>query len=134
MLSGIPLMIVPLALFNLALAGLVTTAGADPWIREIAAFHMMSGGNWRISYGDLLILFSLVLLFFEIVKATRTSTVSVIDHVLSTFVFVIFLVEFLLVRQAGNSLFFILMMMALIDVLAGFSVSLRAASRDVSIH
>jgi hypothetical protein len=57
----------------------------------------------------------------------------VIDHLLSTFVFVAFLVEFLLVQGAAHAVFFVLMVISLIDVLAGFSVSLRSAGRDVSI-
>ena len=81
-----------------------------------------------------MLLLALALLFVEIVKATRTSNASVVDHLLSTFVFVAFLVEFLLVRQAASSLFFILMAITLVDVLAGFAVSLRAASRDVNFR
>jgi hypothetical protein len=58
----------------------------------------------------------------------------VIDHLLSTFVFVAFLVEFLLVKGAAHSVFFTLMIITLIDVLAGFSVSIRAAGRDVNLN
>ena len=35
---------------------------------------------------------------------------------------------------ALGSLFFVLMLISLVDVLAGFSVSLRAASRDVNLR
>ena len=56
------------------------------------------------------------------------------DHLLSTFVFVAFLVEFLLVKDAAHAVFFTLMVIALIDVLAGFSVSLKSAGRDISIN
>ena len=84
-----------------------------------------------MSAGDVFIVVSLVLLFGEILKATRFGSASVIDHMLSTAVFVICLVEFLLVGFAATSVFFILMVMALIDVIAGFSVSIRAAARDV---
>lgn len=49
-------------------------------------------------------------------------------------VFVAFLVEFLLVRGAAHAVFFTLMLISLVDVLAGFSVSLRAAGRDVNLH
>ena len=62
------------------------------------------------------------------------NSASVIDHLLSTLVFVLFLVEFLLVKGATTSLFFVLMLFSLVDVLAGFSVSLRAASRDVNLR
>ena len=94
---------------------------------------MMSGGVFSMTLGMLMIVIALLLFFVEIVKATRTSNASILDHLLSTFVFVAFLVEFLLVRGAATSVFFTLMVITLIDVLAGFSVSLRAASRDVTI-
>ena len=123
MLSNIPLMIVPFILFNLGLMGRFGSA-PDPWTAEMFAVDMMSGGRWAMTLGDLMILVGLICLFFEIVKATRTSTASVVDHLLSTFVFVAFLVEFLLVRGAAHSVFFVLMIAALVDVLAGFSVSL----------
>jgi hypothetical protein len=42
-------------------------------------------------------------------------------------------VEFLLVPGAAHSVFFTLMAIAFIDVLAGFSVSLRAAGRDFNL-
>jgi hypothetical protein len=51
---------------------------------------------------------------------------------LSLFVFVAFLVEFLLVQGAATSLFFTLMLIALVDVLAGFSVTIRSSGRDVN--
>lgn len=131
MLGLVPLLVIPFILYNLGLTGLLG-AGQDPWAGEILSVGMMSGGVWTMTMGDLLIVIALILLFVEIVKSTRTSNASVIDHLLSTFVFVAFLVEFLLVQGAAHSVFFTLMVIALFDVLAGFSVSLRAASRDVT--
>lgn len=133
MLAHIPLMIVPFILYNLGLAGLFGDIG-DPWRAQVLSLSMLSGGVWTMSLADLLILFALLVLFVEVLKATRTSNASVLDHLLSTFVFVVFLVEFLLVERAASSLFFILTAIALVDVLAGFAISLRAASRDVNFH
>jgi hypothetical protein len=48
--------------------------------------------------------------------------------------FVAMLVEFLLVRQAGTSTFFLLMIIALVDVLAGFIVSIRSSQRRLEIE
>ena len=56
------------------------------------------------------------------------------DHLLSTLVFVAFLVEFLLVKGAAHSVFFTLMLIALVDVLSGFSVSMRSAGRDINVN
>jgi hypothetical protein len=47
--------------------------------------------------------------------------------------FIVMLIEFLLVRQAGTSTFFLLTMIALVDVLAGFIVSIRSSQRQVEI-
>jgi hypothetical protein len=132
MLAAIPLMIVPLIVYNLVLIGLIG-GGVSALGSTITSLSMMSGATWTMSLGDLLITVSLVLLFIEVLKATRTGSWSVIDHMLSMFVFVAFLVEFLLVRDAATQVFFILMVIAFIDVIAGFSVSIRSAGRDVSI-
>ena len=134
MLGAVPLLILPFILYNLGLVGLFDGAESDPWAAEIFSMAMMSGGVWSMTLGDLLILLALALLFVEIVKSTRTSNASLVDHLLSTFVFVAFLIEFLLVRGAAHSLFFTLMVIALVDVLAGFSVSLRAAGRDLNLE
>ena len=132
MLGLVPLLIVPFILYNLGLIGLFGGPVPEIWTQGIFSVSMMSGDDWSMTLGDLMVLIGLVLLFVEVMKSTRTSNVSVIDHLLSTFVFVAFLVEFLLVRGAGHSVFFTLMVISLVDVLAGFSVSLRAAGRDVN--
>ncbi|MEP3437630.1 MAG: hypothetical protein ABJN75_12730 [Hoeflea sp.] len=132
MLAAIPLMIVPLIGYNLILVGLFG-GGIAGLGSTITSLSMMSGAVWTMSMGDLLIVVALALLFVEVLKATRTGPWSVIDHMLSMFVFVAFLVEFLLVRDAATQVFFILMVIAFIDVIAGFSVSIRSAGRDVSI-
>jgi hypothetical protein len=135
MLASIPLLIVPFILYNLGMAGLLGAGpDGDPWQTELFSFGMMSGGTFSMTLGIMLIGIALVLFFVEIVKSTRTTNASVIDHLLSTFVFVAFLAEFLLARGAAHPVFFILMLISFIDVLAGFSVSLRAAGRDVNLN
>jgi hypothetical protein len=66
-------------------------------------------------------------------KATRMSMRSIVDHVLAMALFIVMLIEFLLVAQAGTSTFFLLTMIALVDVLAGFIVSIRSSQRQVEI-
>ena len=133
MIGSIPLLVVPFVLYNMGLIGLFG-GGADPWAQVLFSIRMMSGGTWSMTLGDLMVLIGLFFLFIEIMKSTRTSNASVIDHLLSTFVFVAFLVEFLLVPGAAHSVFFALMLIALVDVLAGFSVSIRSAGRDVNFR
>ena len=131
MLSRFPLLAIPLILFNLGLFGVM--GGDDPFGRSLFSVEMMSGGTWSMTIGDLIVLVALLVLFVEIMKSTITGMASIVDHLLSTVVFVAYLVEFLLVAGASTSLFFTLMVIALIDVMAGFSVSIRAAGRDINL-
>jgi hypothetical protein len=133
MIALIPLLILPFILYNLAMLGLLGTGGIAAIQNQVLSLNMMSGAVWTLSLGDLFILIALVLLFFEILKATRSSRFSVIDHMLSMFLFIAFLIEFLLVKSAATQVFFILMTISFIDVIAGFTISIRSAGRDVSI-
>lgn len=132
MIALIPLLIIPFILYNLAMLGLMG-GGIAALQNQILSLNMMSGAVWTLSLGDLFILIALVLLFVEILKATRASRFSVFDHMLSMLLFVVFLIEFLLVKDAATQIFFILMTISFIDVIAGFTISIRSAGRDVSI-
>ena len=83
---------------------------------------------------EILLAFSILLLGVEIVKATRVGLRGIMDHILSMILFIVMLVEFLLVARAGTSTFFILMVIALVDVLAGFIITARTAQRDIAIE
>ena len=48
-------------------------------------------------------------------------------------VLVIYIVEFIIVGVAANSVFFILTVIALFDVVAGFTISIRTATRDIAL-
>ena len=130
-LTNFPLMAILLIIYNglaFGLAGETTS-----WDEPVFSIAMMSDGVWTMGLGDIIIAFGLFVLFFEILKSTRIGRMSIIDHLLSTMVLLIFIVEFLMLPAAATSVFFILMLMALVDVMAGFSVSIRTATRDVSL-
>ncbi len=131
MLSNFPLMVIALVVYNGIAFGL--GGSSSNWDAEIFALDMLSGARWDMRMGDIIIALGLLLLFFEVLKATRVGKRSVVDHLLSTLVLIAFIVEFLLVPAAASSVFFILMLMTLMDVMAGFSVSIRSATRDVSL-
>ncbi|MEO0635479.1 MAG: hypothetical protein AAFY73_02410 [Pseudomonadota bacterium] len=130
MLRSIPLMLLALIAYNIIALG--NEGGVDVWQTEVMAIPMLSGVTWRMVLGDAMILFGLILLFIEIVKSTGVGSAAILDHALSTFVFIAFLVEFLLVPSAANTIFFTLTLISLIDVIAGFAVSIKGATRDVS--
>lgn len=133
MFAAVPLMIIPFILYNMAMLGLMGGGGIPSLQHDIIVLSMISGAIWSMSLGDLFIVIGLVVLFFEILKATRSGSGSLTNHMLSMLVFIAFLVEFLLVQDAATQVFFILMTIGLIDVIGGFAVSIRTAGRDVSI-
>lgn len=128
-----PLLLIPLIAYNF-FAFLFMGGSPAGWSNGLFTIPMVSGQNWSLTSGDLMLVVGLVCLFFEVLKSTNTGRSSVIEHMLSTVVFIIFLVEFLLVGAAASSVFFILMMMAIFDVVAGFTVSITGAGRDVSMN
>lgn len=130
MLLSIPFLIIPVIIYNIIgfLSSNVQEAMASALLPTIT---LVSGGEWNFTLGDLLLLLSLVLLFVEILKSTRIGAISLLDHILSTILFVLCLIEFLVVKQAATSVFFLIMVMTLIDMVAGFSVTMRAARRDI---
>lgn len=120
---------VPLLGFVLALANLVgfMAEGFDQvWFQ----FALPSGTTLSLTSGYALVLIGLVLLYVEIFKATRTGQASIIDHVLSLLVFVVALVEFVIAPRFGHQAFLAILLMTLIDVIAGFTVTISSARRD----
>ena len=131
-LLSLPLTILPLIAYNI----LAFTNGDAPasgvWGSVLVEFGMVSGAKFAMVAGDVMVTAALFLLFIEMLKATRTGVVALADHIFSMLVFVVYLVEFLIVREAATSVFFILTAIALIDVIAGFSITISGARRDVS--
>ncbi len=127
---GFPLLLIPFAVYNM-IAFLTPGVG---WTTPVATVHMVSGQDWVLTWEDLLIAFGILLLAVEILKSTRMGRRSIVDHLLAMALFIAMLVEFLLVRQAGTSTFFLLTIIGLVDVLVGFIVSVRPAQRQVEIE
>ena len=88
----------------------------------------------RVSGSDLLIFLSLFMLFFELLKATSNNKIAIINHSLSMILFVICLVEFLLVPAFATSTFALIALMTLLDVMAGFIVTIVASRRELEVN
>jgi hypothetical protein len=129
---GFPLLIIPLAIYNIV--AFILNLGPADWNTRLFTFRMVSGADWVMTWSDAIIILALVMLFFEIIKATRTTTKSIIDHMLSTVLFIAALIEFLLVGKAATSTFFILLVICLVDVIGGYTVSIRSAQRAYSVE
>lgn len=126
-LVGFPLLLIPFAIYNIVAFLFRTDMSA-----ALFTVHMMSGGDWSVSFSDLLLVLGILMLFVEILKSTRIGTRSIVDHMLSLVLLLAMLAEFMMVRSAATSTFFLLLIMSLVDVVAGFSITIRTATRDIA--
>lgn len=130
-LRALPLIVIAFIMYN----AVVLLGGADAAAtlrREVLPIPLMTTTLW-LTWSDIMILLTMGLLFIELMKATHTSTASLLDHGLSMIVFVACLIEFLLIKAAGTAAFFFITVATLIDVIAGYSIGIRVARRDFSI-
>jgi hypothetical protein len=128
-----PLLLIPFLVYNLIA---FTAYGGNParWTEGgLFSLTMVSGTPWTLTAGDLMLVLGLACLFVEILKSTNTGRNSVIEHMLSVALLIVFLIMFLLVPACASSTFFLLMVMALVDVVAGFTISITGAGRDVTM-
>jgi hypothetical protein len=126
---------VPLFVIWLLLYWFLAKMGVFPAKLNYVVAHMPlpSGIMWKPTWGDVLVLLGVFTLYFELAKSTRTSETSIIDHLLSTFVLIGYLIALLTQTWAGNSVFMILTSMSFLDVIAGFTITISAARRDLSL-
>lgn len=108
-------------------------SGMTAFLNRGIEIGLFSGGAWKFTIGDLLIVVSLILLFVEILKSTVTTANSIANHALSLLVGVVALIEFLMFKGFGTSPFFIIICMTIIDVIAGFSITIVASKRDLGV-
>ena len=129
MLSAIPLLaFVIAAYFGIAVFSPELFEGS------FVSITLPSEAVWGVSVGQVLVAIGLIVLYVEILKSTKTNASSIFDHALSLVVFVACLVAFLILPMAGTSTFFLLMLMQLLDVVAGFTVTISTARRDIDIE
>lgn len=137
LLIALPLLLIPVALYNIVVlfsdSG-VASMTPDSSLREaLFSIPMASGAAWNVGVGDLILFLALILLFFELLKSTSSQKVAIVNHALSMIVFVVCLVEFLLIRGFATSTFFLITTMVMLDVLAGFIVTIISARKDFDI-
>ncbi len=137
MFAALPLLALPVLLYNV----LVMIAGGfhslDMAARLSAPLFTVKAAShaaWAVSQGDLLLMGALVVLFAELLKSATSPQTAIINHSLSMILFIACLVEFLLLPAFATSVFFLIMLMVLLDVLAGFIVTIVASRREIDVH
>lgn len=118
---GFPLLLIPLAIYNIIVLLMRDVSLSDPLLR----LPLMSGAEWAISLSDMILAFAVLMLLMEVVKAARPGAKFLMDHLLSLVVFGGAAAEFLLLPKFGTSTFFLLTLFALVDFLTGVTLRRR---------
>ena len=128
-LIAFPLLIIPFVLYNM-----VAFLLSLEFSTTLFDVPLLSGRSMPVSTGDMLILIAVLLLYVEILKATRLSSKAIMDHVLSMILFLGMTIEFIAVQRAATSTFLILVALSFVDVIGGFTITIRTAQRDITLE
>lgn len=126
MMASFPLLAIIVAVYTLlALA-------VPGWLDGVLfVLPLLSRAALPFRGGDLLLVIGLILLCVEVYRATSSSTGAILNHVLSLVVFIIALIELLVMPRMANMTFFLIVLMTVSDVIAGFTVTISTARRDL---
>ncbi|KJC51648.1 hypothetical protein UP09_01785 [Bradyrhizobium sp. LTSP885] len=124
---GFPLLLVPLAVYNIIAFLMPGVSFTDPLIK----LTLMSGEVWPVTLGDMLLAAGMLLLMLEVIKGARPGAKYLTDHLLSLIVFGAAAAEFLLWPKFGNSIYCLLTLLALVDFISG--IALRTRRRAVAV-
>lgn len=128
-LIAFPLLLIPLVLYNM-IAFLLNMEFST----TVIDIPLLSGMRMPVTTGDMLVILGCFLLCLEILKATRLSSRAIMDHVLSLLLFAAMVIEFAMVPAAATSTFLLLIALSFVDVIGGFTISIRSARRDIAVE
>lgn len=138
MFAAFPLLALPVLFYNVMALTLRDGFRAQYAQSQLATplftVPIASGAQWQVTLSDLILAGALVVLFVEMLKSTNSQKTAIVNHSLSMLLFVACLIEFLLAPAFATSTFFLLTLMVLLDVVAGFIVTIMSARKDVDFH
>jgi hypothetical protein len=120
---GFPLLLIPLAIYNIIVFLMPGVSLADPLFK----LTLMSGSDWPVTLSDILLALGILMFLFEVIKGARPGAKYLTDHLLSLIVFGGATAEFLLWPKFASSTYFLLTLLALADFVSG--IALRGRRR-----
>jgi hypothetical protein len=126
---GFPLLLIPLAIYNIIVFLMPGVSLGDP----LVTLPLTSGAAWPVTLGDILLAIGVVVLLLEVIKGARPGAKYLTDHLLSLIVCGGAIAEFLLWPRFGNSIYFLLTLLALADFLSGLALRSRRGVQAVAV-
>jgi hypothetical protein len=120
-----PLLLIPLAIYNIIVFLMPGVSLEQPVVKV----PLISGAEWPLSLGEMLLALGIILLLLELIKGARPGAKYLTDHFLSLIVFGGAAAEFLLWPRFASSTFFLLTLLALVDFLSGVALRTRRGTQ-----
>src|SRR5262245_53972046 len=124
-----PLLALPMLYYNFMVFAIIGTdpAAVSAWLAS-PAFHltMFSGAVWPMTQVDVILAASMGLLFIEVLKSVGSPMLSLVNHGIAVMTLLVYVVEFISFPGFTTSVFFLLALMQLIDVIAGYTITIVA--------
>jgi hypothetical protein len=118
---GFPLLLIPLAIYNIIVFLMPGLSFAEP----LVTVPLMSGAPWPVTLSDGLLALGILMLLLEVMKGARPGAKYLTDHLLSLLVFGAAIAEFLLWPRFASSTYFLLVLLALVDFLSGVALRVQ---------
>lgn len=125
--AAVPLLILPIAAYGLLAmtlgGGLMAVHAQARLSAPLITFPTQGGGTWPLSSADVLLAVGLVVAFLDLLKGAGDRRTAIANHALSIALFVGCLAAMLMTPAFATSTFFLLTLMVLLDLVAGFIVA-----------
>ena len=122
---GFPLLLIPIAIYNIIAFLMPGVSFTDTLVKA----RLISGAEWTVAFGDILVALGVLMLLLEVVKGARPGAKYLTDHILSLLVFGAAAGEFLMWSKFANSTYFLLTLLALADFLSGITLRTHRGAR-----
>ncbi len=122
---GFPLLLIPIAIYNIIAFLMPGVSFAD----TLVTTKLISGADWPVSLGDVLVALGVLMLLLEVIKGARPGAKYLTDHLLSLLVFGAAAAEFLMWSKFASSTYFLLTLLAMVDFLTGIALRTRHVAR-----
>jgi hypothetical protein len=126
---GFPLLLIPLAIYNIIALLMRDFSFETPLI----TVPLPSGTPWPVTMNDVLLALGILLLLCEVIKGARPGAKYLMDHLLSLLVLCGAGAEFALLSKFSTSTYFLLTTLALADFLSGIALRARRGTHVTSV-
>jgi hypothetical protein len=123
---GFPLLLIPLAIYNIIVFLMPDVSFTDPLVKVM----LVSGAEWTVTLSDILLTLAILLLLAEVIKGARPGAKYLTDHLLSLIVFGAAAAEFVMWPKFATSTYFLMTALSLVDFISG--LALRTRRRTVA--